>query len=128
MENRFKIDFFELSFLAGACIPPKPIARTMFWHRLIDKYYYELSKSERARMYEWINREWAMEKGLENKNEDCLLFNARFNPDNQYLVTTNFKGKEEEHECFLWENRYHTKRKTSIQEEFITKVEKIIAN
>jgi len=34
----FQIDFFELAFLAEACIPPRPIARMMFWQHLTDYY------------------------------------------------------------------------------------------
>ena len=29
--STFEIDFFELAILAEACIPPRPIARAMFW-------------------------------------------------------------------------------------------------
>lgn len=120
MEKKFKIDFFELSFLASACIPLKPIARTMFWLDLINIHYHELTESERARMYEWMNREPAMETGIEDKVEDCLLFNARFNPENQYVVTTKYKGEVSEHECFLWKEGYYTTKTQFIAEEYIT--------
>jgi len=43
MDRRFKIDFLELYFLAEACIPPRPIARAMFWDDLCDKYYHEMT-------------------------------------------------------------------------------------
>lgn len=124
MENRFNIDFFEFSFLVEACIPNSPIARTMFWHRVINEYYNVLTDSERSRLYEWINRCHSMQSGIENKVEDCLLFNARFNPENQYVVTTKYKGEVSEHECFLWNDRYHTTKTSSIAEEYIHKVEK----
>jgi len=39
----FKIDFFELAFLAEACIPERPIARAMFWHSLTDKYWEQMT-------------------------------------------------------------------------------------
>lgn len=122
MENRFNIDFFEFSFLVEASIPPRPIARTMFWHRVINEYYKVLSDSERSRLYEWINRCNSMQSGIENRVEDCLLFNARFNPENQYVVTTKYKGEVSEHECFLWNDRYHTTKTSSIAEEYITKI------
>ena len=44
MENKFNIDFFELCFLAEACIPPRPIARAMFWDTLINEHYYNLTE------------------------------------------------------------------------------------
>ena len=52
-KRRFEIDFFEFSFLVEACIPERPIARTMFWHNVIDKYYHELTDDERARLFEF---------------------------------------------------------------------------
>jgi len=123
--NRFDIDFIEFSFLVTSTIPPKPIARTMFWHRVIDQYYNVLTKRERADLFEWVTREYAFEKGMENKNEDCELFYTRYNPNNQYLVKTLFKGKEEEVECFKHKDLYHTTRQTSINEDFITDIKKI---
>ena len=125
MENRFDIDFFEFSFLVEACIPPRPIARSMFWDRVINVYYHRLTKDERSRLYEWINKNWSFQRGLEEKNEACLLFNARYNPENQYLVETEFEGKVETHECFLYNDRYYTKIDTSIQEKYITLVSKM---
>lgn len=122
MENRFNIDFFEFSFLVEASIPPRPIARTMFWHRVINEYYNVLTESERDRLYEWINRCHAMEAGIKDKVEDCLLFNARFNPDNQYVVTTKYKGAVSEHECFLWKEGYYTTKTQFIADEHIIKI------
>lgn len=122
---RFNIDFFEFSFLVTACIPPRPIARTMFWQDVINKYYYVLSENERSNLFEWVNREYSMEKGIEDSNEDCLVFNARFDPNNQYKVHTNFGGENKITESFLWKGRYHTSINTSINEDYITKVEKL---
>jgi len=124
-QNRFDIDFIEFSFLVCATIPPRPIARTMFWHRVIDQYYNVLTKNERANLFEWVGREDALKHGIENKNEDCELFYARYNPYNQYLVKTLFKGKEDTVECFKYKDRYHTTRNTSISEDFITEIKKI---
>ena len=54
--STFNIDFFELSFLAEACIPPRPIARTYFWQNLSKVYWYQMTENERERLFEWINR------------------------------------------------------------------------
>lgn len=124
MEKKFKIDFIELSFLAEACIPPRPIARAMFWDDLIEKYYHDLTQNERNNLFEWMNRNSTFQHSLENKNEDCYLFNARFDPNNQYLVTTVFGGKEETKDCFKWQDRHHISRNKLIVEEYITKIEK----
>ncbi len=119
--NRFDIDFFEFSVLVEACIPKRPIMRTMFFHKVIDEFYYVLTQDERNKLFEWINRN----SSFDLKEEDCQLFYDRYNPDNQYKVKTLFKGKEDVVECFKYKDSYHTSRTTSIQEEFITEITKI---
>jgi hypothetical protein len=42
--SNFTIDFFELAVLAEACMPPNPIARTMFWQHLTDVYWEDVKK------------------------------------------------------------------------------------
>ena len=123
--KKFCIDFFEFSFLVEACIPPRPIARSMFWDKVINKYYHQLTKEERKRLYGWIDMNLVFQDGIEKGNEDCLLFKARFDPDNQYLVHTKYEGKEETHECFLYNERFHTSSTTSIIEIYIIKIEKL---
>jgi hypothetical protein len=123
--NRFDIDFFEFYFLLETCVPNVPIARTMFWYKAIDKYYHVLTKDERERIWEWMNRNDSFIKGIRDENEDCILFYDRYNPFNQYLVKTLFKGKEDEVECFKYKDRYHTSRNTSINEDFIKEIKKI---
>jgi hypothetical protein len=121
--SRFNIDFFEFSFLVEACIPPRPIARAMFWDDVIDKHYNTLTDNERVRLFEWINRNPCMQDGIEEGNEDCLLFNARFNPDNQYKVHTNYNDKLEVYNAFKLNDRYYINKNTSIEDKYITKVE-----
>ena len=118
------IDFFEFSFLVEACIPPRPIARTMFWQDVINKYYHRLSQNERDRLFDWINRCDSFNYNLDS-NEDCQLFNARFDKNNQFLVHTFFDGEEKIIEAFLLDGKYHTSKTTSINEEYITKIEKL---
>ena len=119
------IDFFEFAFLVEACSGRQPIARSMFFQRVIDKYYYVLTQNERDRLFEWINRSYSFESGLETKDESCLLFNNRFDKNNQFLVHTFFGGKEGKTEAFLFEGKYHTSKNTTINEDYITKVEKL---
>lgn len=123
--QRFNIDFFEFSFLVTTCIPPNPIARAMFWKEVVDKYYNVLTQTERNNLFEWVNREYSMEKGLENSNEDCLLFNARYDKDNQYAISTLYLGEESVINCFLWQNKYHVTTSQSLVEKYITKIEKL---
>ena len=52
--SEFKIDFFELMFLAEVCIPQVPIARAMFFENMSDTYYHQMSPDERIKAFEWI--------------------------------------------------------------------------
>jgi hypothetical protein len=129
-QQGFIIDFFEFGFLVETCIPPVPIARAMFFQKVIDCYYHQLTTEERIRLYDWIMKTYRMEKGVEENNEDCLLFCARYNPDNQYLVTTVYNGEEKTVEAFKNRNsegieRFYISKNTSLVEDYITKVEKI---
>lgn len=125
VSNRFDICFLEFSVLVKSCIPPTPIMRAMFWENVCGKYYNVLTQEERNNLYEWVMREYTMQKGLQDKNEDCLLFDARYDKDNQYLISTNFNGKLEDIECFKWKGCYHTSKNTSIIEKYITNIQKI---
>jgi hypothetical protein len=122
--SKFEIDFFELAFLAEACIPPNPIARTMFWQRLTNVYWEQMSDEERDRLFEWLNRNDNYKQSLE-KEEETQMFHARFDPDSQYMVYTTVNGKDDVNRAFKYKDLYYTKRNTWITTEFITKVEKI---
>jgi hypothetical protein len=122
--SNFKIDFWELCFLAEACIPPRPIARTMFWQNLTNLYYHNMTGHERVKLFEFMKRNSWYEESLE-KQEDTQIFHARFDPDNQYRVTTNFQDKEEVYEAFLRNDKYCTSSNFWISPDYIIKVEKI---
>jgi hypothetical protein len=122
--SNFTIDFFELAFLAEACIPPNPIARTMFWQHLTDVYWGQMSDEERDRLFEWLNRNDYYKQSLE-KEEDTQMFHARFDPDNQYMVYTTMDGKDDVNRAFKYKDLYYVKRNSWITPEFITKVEKL---
>lgn len=116
---KFRIGFFELAFLAEACVPPAPIARGMFWDRLIDEYYYQMTIQEREELFVWLRPK------LDVYNEQCSIFYARYNPKNQFRVTTICQGEKEIYECFKWNEAYRTSTRKLVADEFITKVEKI---
>jgi hypothetical protein len=126
MERKFKIDFFELAFLVEACIPPVPIARGMFWDDVINQYYHEMTSDERVRLYDWIHKSWVYSKGLKEGIEDIKVFEARFDPTNQYKVYT----KNQVFDTFLYKGYYYTEnypgsRAKSIDTRQILKVENI---
>jgi hypothetical protein len=124
-KQRFKIDFWEFSFLVEACIPPRPIARAMFWDNVINEYYHELTLDERARLHEWVNRNPSMQHALEHNNEDAIQFNLRYDPDNQYEVRTEYKGKVEIVQAYKDGDRYYIEIDKWIAPEFIKEVIKL---
>jgi hypothetical protein len=116
----FSISFFELSFLAEACVPPTPIARASFWQSLIDVHFYRMTQDERDHLFEWINRDWRFKDSLEKKNKDCLLFNARFDKENNFDVELN--NGEVVKNTFLWGGYYHTQCRVFLDKNQIKKV------
>lgn len=123
--NTFTIDFTELSFLAEACIPPRPIARMWFWKSLTDQYWEQMVEWQRAKLFEWLQRNLIYQKSLEEKNEDLLVFHARFDPDNQYMVTYNHEGKVETVRTFKMSDSYYVNSRKRIPQEYITEVKKL---
>lgn len=125
-EHTFEIDFFEFSFLVEACIPPRPIARAYFWDKVCTTYYKQLTDNERARLYQWLGRNSAFIESLTKGNYQCLIFECRYNPDNQYTVVTNYKDKIEEHDCFLMNGIYYKEARNSqaitIEKEYIIEI------
>lgn len=59
------------------------------------------------------------------EKQEVKLFHARFNPDNQFTVNTNYKGTVNKMRAFKWKDRYYVGSRTSINDEYITSVEKI---
>jgi len=121
--STFTIDFFELAFLAEACIPPRPIARAMFWQSLTDKYWHQMTEGERAHLFEWLQKSWVYEESLKEE-EDTQVFHARFDPDNQYIIKTNYEDKAEEHRAFKLNDNYYIGRNRWVADEYIVSVEK----
>jgi len=119
--SKFNIDFFEFSFLVEACIPPRPIARAMFFQRVSNSYYHEMTDNERKNLFSWIIK---LDKFDINDN-NCQNFYNRFNPDNQYKIHTDYGGKKEIKEVYLHNEKYHIDDQISVIEEYITKIEKL---
>ena len=123
--STFTIDFFELAFLAEACVPPQPIARHCFWMDLCDKHYHAMTADERAKLYDWIKRSTELSGPRTHDSEDYQYFLARYNPENQYSLDTDCIGMKEKIDAFLFKGKYHTKKNQWINEDYITKITKI---
>lgn len=84
-----------------------------------------MTKNERNRLFEWMRRNDHYISELEKENEDVELFDARFDPNNQYLVTAELNDKVEQHECFYFDNEYRTAKNRFINFDYVIKTEKI---
>jgi len=114
--SQFKIDFFELLFLAEVCIPPKPIARSMFWDKLINEHHDEMNDNERSHFFE------LMKPKLNLEDENCGIFFARYNPQNQYSVSCFHQGKAQVIRAFRRNDRYWTAKTVWIDPQYIKEV------
>lgn len=119
IDKAFTIDFFELAFLTEACLPPSPIARNTFFMNVIDVHYHKMSKDQRQHFFTWIGSKLNMEY------EDSKLFHARFNPDNQYLVTSIYQHEKQQTEAFLHEEKYMISSNRFVNDKYIESVDKI---
>ena len=115
--NKFKIDFFELLFLAEVCVPPKPIARAVFWDNLINNHYEEMNDNERSHFFD------LMKPKLNLDNENCQIFYARFNPQNQYQVSCFHQGKAQILQAFRRNEKYWTAKTIWIDPQYIKEVQ-----
>jgi hypothetical protein len=118
-DNKFVIDFFELAFLTEACLPQSTIARHCFFMNVIDRYYHQMSWEQRKHFFQWIGKKLNMEY------EESQIFCARFNPDNQFNVTTFYEGKKLNIEAFLLKDRYWFASNKSVNDDYIESVEKL---
>jgi len=116
---KLTIDYFELTVLIEASWHAGTILRYSIIEKAIDYWYNRLEDNDRARLYDFFKRDF------EVKEEIQEIFMARYNPDNQYEVTTDFEGKINKYHCFKWCDEYHTDKKTSIKEKYITEITKI---
>ena len=120
-ERKFNIGFFEFCFLVEACIPPRPIARTAFWHEVIDHYYHIMTLDERERLFDWISKN----PQFNLENSDIRAFNDRYDKSNQYVVeTVTGVINKQHHDAFLHQGDYHTGLNKMLNPKYITNVKR----
>lgn len=117
----FKIDFFELMFLAESIIPPRPIARSMSFDDLSERHYHIMSESQRQQFFEYVTKC----NGFSLENEQCRQFYARYNPKNQFKATCIYLGQEEVVNCYLYNEKYHRSINSYIAPEYIQEVVRV---
>ena len=110
----FQIGFFDLMWLAESVMPPQPIARSVCFDNFSDKHYHFMNQNERIHFFNYVKKL----PGFDLKNEQCLHFHNRFNPDNQFLINGKF-------ELYLHNGNYHSYLNVFIDKENIKKIKKI---
>lgn len=121
MEQGFTISFIELLILTQESIPPKAIARTEFWKKMINTYYGKMDPEQRKVAFEWITREAKFNK----EEELCQWFYARYNPKNQFIVTTMDNRIGTQHRVFRKDEDYWINMDTKIDFDMITHIRRI---
>lgn len=120
--DKITFTFWELAFLAEACIPPKPIARMAFWDRLINDIYTGLNSEDlRERLFNYIIKN----NCFDLENSDCQWFFARYNPKNQFIAYCFIDGKSKEQQCFWKDGAYRVSKDKFINDEYIKYVDKV---
>lgn len=117
----FTIDFFELMFLAESVIPDRPIARSTCFDDFSDRHYHKMTPDQRVSFFNHVKNC----NGFSLDNEQCRHFYARFNPDNQYLVSCFHQGKVSKFECYLYNGEYHSAKDKRVNKEYIKEVIKL---
>ncbi len=110
------IDLFEMQVLVEACWNHKTGVRTGVLQKCIDEWYKELRVGERVRCYNFWKRTQD-----EPNDEYTGKVMARFNPDNQYIVSINGADAP----CYKHNDRYYRDSMHWLPEDLITKIERM---
>ena len=124
---KVELDIFELGYLLDSCLRGSHLRSTTI-EKFVNDWYDLLTEQQRYNLYEWTIR--LTYYGEFKPSDRCCgadeLFIKRYDPDNQYLLTTDYNGKIEQYRAFLYNGEYHTTSTRFIAKEYITKVEKLV--
>lgn len=118
-----KLDIFEMYYLLESCFRGSHL-RSDTIIRFVDEWYEMLEPSRRSDLYNWILRDIYNNK-FEKSSKLCgadLIFMARYNPDNQYIVTLS---NGEVVNTFLLDDKYYVLSNKYCDPSSIIKVEKV---
>jgi hypothetical protein len=118
LKDGFVIDFFDLMFLAESVIPPNTISRSICFDDFSERHYHKMNDNQRKRFFEHVQKC----NGFTLEKEQCRNFFARFNPENQYLVSTLYNGKADDIICYIFKEEYRTKKNRFVNRNYIKKV------
>jgi hypothetical protein len=116
----FTIDFFDLMFLSESVTGGNTIARSTCFDDFSERHYHNMSDDQRKQFFEYVQKQ----HGFDLEKEQCKHFVARFNPDNQWSVKTNYNGRIEWIDCYIYNDKYHTSKSRFINPEYILQAKK----
>src|SRR5699024_2640503 len=80
----------------------------------------ELTQRQRQRLYSFLNRNPWYQKKLEEGVEEVLLFENRYNPENQFLAHC----ENETEKVFKHRGEYRKSKNVVVVKKYIEKIEK----
>jgi len=116
----FTICFFDLMFLSESVTGGNTIARSVCFDNFSDIHYHNMSDDERKQFFDYVQEQ----HGFNLKKEQCRHFVARFNPENQWSVKTNYNGRVQWVDCYIYNENYHISKDRFINPEHILQAKK----
>ena len=89
--------------------------------RIGEKHYHKMNDNQRLHFFEHVQKC----HGFTLENEQCRHFFARFNPENQYLVSCFHNGKAEVIKCYMFDDEYRTSKNRFVNRDYIKSVVRI---
>mgnify|MGYP006304071035 CR=1 FL=1 len=115
------LDFHEVTVFIEACFHAGTILRASILDKIADNWYHMMNQYERKSIYSWLKRRY----GDDELDERQRRFMARFNPENQYLLTMKHEGEEQKAEAYEFEGKYWVGNQSYADEKYITNKERI---
>ena len=124
---KIDLDIYELSWLLDACLRGSHL-RSSTLERFVDEWFEKLTEQQRYNLYEWSLR---LTYNGHFKPCDCccgadIVFMKRYDPENQYIVTTKYDSEIKQHRAFFYNGEYHVKTNIIIAKEYIVDVYKYV--
>lgn len=123
---KVNLDIFEMYYLLESCFRGSHL-RSETIIRFVDEWYHLIAPKRRQDLYTWILRD-IYNGDFKPRPQLCgadKIFMARYNPDNQYEVTTKYNDTTDTIEAFLMDGRYCISSRLTIVKEYIQKIEKL---
>ena len=86
-----------------------------------ERHYHKMNDNQRLQFFEHVQKC----HGFTLENEQCRHFFARFNPNNQYLVSCFYNGKAEAIQCYMFDEEYRTSKNKFVNRDYIKSVVRV---